>query len=106
MKKRPDWVQSLFDEENNFWKNEYPSKSNEEKAKYWASGLFRSMREQEEVNQSPYAIYSENWLRETLNADPNFLELLPQIFNVWGGMFDACKVERIIQRHLKNIKKV
>jgi len=88
-----------------FWKEEYPNLSIEEKAKYWAGGLFRSMRMQEESNQSPYAIYSENWLRETLNADPNFLELLPQIFNTWGGMFDAGKLERIIQRHSKNIEK-
>jgi hypothetical protein len=89
-----------------FWSEEYPNLSTEDKAKYWAGGLFRSMRMQEESNHSPYAIYSENWLRETLNADPNFLELLPQIFNLWGGMFDAGKVERIIQRHLKNIRKV
>ena len=86
-----------------FWNEEYPLKSLEEKAKYWAGGLFQSMRMQEENNQNPYSIYSENWLRETLKTDPNFLELLPQIYNVWGGMFDANKVDIIIQRHLKTI---
>ena len=101
---RPDWVQDLFDEEDNFWKNNYPKKSLDEKISYWASGLFRSMREQEEVNQNPYAIYSEKWLRETLEVEPNFLELLPLIYNVWGGMFDGGKVDRIIVKLLANMK--
>jgi hypothetical protein len=38
---RPSWVQDLFDEERNFWQNEYPQKTTEEKVKYWAGGLFR-----------------------------------------------------------------
>jgi hypothetical protein len=38
------------------------------------------MREQEESNLNPYAIYSENWLKETLKVEPNFLELLPHIY--------------------------
>lgn len=100
---RPDWVQDLFDDENNFWKEEYPKKTKEEKAKYWAGGLFQSMRWQEESNQNPYSIYSENWLRDALKTDPDFLELLPFIYNVWGGMFDTSKVDRIIQRLLKKI---
>lgn len=88
-----------------FWNEDYPKLSNEEKAKYWAGGLFRSMRMQEESNQNPYSIYSENWLRETLKNEANFLELLPQIYNIWGGMFEADKVDRIIRKHLKNINK-
>lgn len=103
--KRPGWVQELFDEESNFWKNEYPNKTEGEKVKYWAGGLFRSMRMQEESNQNPYSIYSENWLRETLKNEANFLEFLPQIYSIWGGTFDAGKVDRIIQKHLKNINK-
>jgi hypothetical protein len=86
-----------------FWKNEYPKMTNQEKAKYWAGSLFRSMRMQEESNQSPYIIYSEIWLRETLKLDPNFIELLPIIYNIWGGMFDSGKVDRIIQKHLKKM---
>ena len=88
----------------NFWQNEYPQKTTEEKAKYWSGGLFRSMREQEESNLNPYAIYSENWLKETLKVEPNFLELLPHIYNIWGGMFDAGKVDRIIKKLLTNLK--
>ena len=86
-----------------FWQEEYPSLSTTDKAKYWAGGLYRSMRWQEESNQNPYAIYSENWLRETLKTEPNFIELLPKIYNIWSGMFDAGKVDRIVQRLLKKI---
>jgi len=89
----------------NFWKNEYPNLSREEQAKHWAGGLFRSMREQEESNLSPYAIYSERWLKEVLEQDRNFMELLPFIYNIWGGMFDAGKVDRIISNLLKKIQK-
>ena len=89
----------------NFWQNEYSKLSKEDKAKKWAGGLFQSMRMQEESRQNPYAIYSENWLRDALKTDPDFLELLPLIYNIWGGMFDAGKVDRIVQRHLKNINK-
>jgi hypothetical protein len=88
-----------------FWKEEYPELPTEEKAKYWAGGLFQSMRMQEESRLNPYSIYSENWLRETLKLEPNFLELLPQIYNVWGGMFDASKVDRIVSKHLKTLNK-
>ncbi|MFM6519467.1 MAG: hypothetical protein ACKPIC_23875, partial [Microcystis panniformis] len=63
-----------------FWSHEYQNLSNEEKVTYWAGGLFRSMRMQEESNQNPYSIYSENWLRETLKNEANFLEFLPQIY--------------------------
>lgn len=88
----------------NFWKNEYPKLSREEQSKHWAGGLFRSMREQEESNLNPYAIYSESWLKGVLEQDPNFIELLPFIYNIWGGMFDAGKVDRIIKRLLVKIK--
>ncbi|MTH15803.1 hypothetical protein [Flavobacterium sp. LC2016-01] len=83
---------------------EYNLLSKEEQVKYWAGGLFRSMRMQEESRQNPYAIYSENWLKETLKLEPNFIEMLPEIYNVWGGMFDVNKVDNIIQRLFKNIK--
>jgi hypothetical protein len=86
-----------------FWQAEYPALPAEEKAKYWAAGLFRGMRSQEESGLNPYAIYTENWLKETLKQEPNFIDMLPMIYNVWGGMFDAAKVDRIIRRHLKNI---
>jgi hypothetical protein len=62
------------------------------------------MREQEESNLSPYAIYSERWLKGALEQDPNFIELLPFIYNVWGGMFDASKVDRIIKKLITKMK--
>ena len=86
-----------------FWKGEYPKLPVEERARHWAGGLFQSMRMQEESRQNPYAIYSENWLRDALKTEPDFIELLPEIYNIWGGMFDAGKVDRILQRLLKRI---
>lgn len=101
--KRPDWVQKLFDNENIFWTNEYPKKSHDEKVKYWAGILFKSMREQEESGLKIYAIYTEKWLKSTLEREPRFLEMLPNIYNIWGGMFDSGKVDRIIHEHLKRL---
>jgi hypothetical protein len=102
---RPDWVQQLFDEELSFWKNEYPLKSNDEKIKYWAAILYKSMRDQEESGLKTYAIYTENWLINTLEREPNFIDFLPKIYNIWGGMFDTGRVDNIIQKHIKNIEK-
>jgi hypothetical protein len=100
-----DYLQ-LKDEEQKEYEQliiKYNSYSLDEKAKYWAGGLFKSMRWQEESRLNPYDIYSEKWLLDTLNIDSNFLELLPKIYNIWGGMFDANKVDNIIQKLLKKI---
>ena len=88
-----------------FWQTEYPKLSLKEKAKHWSGELFSSMRMQEEAGQNAYSIYSEKWLKGVLEQDSNFVELLPHIYNLWGGMFDSGKVDRIIKRHLKNISK-
>lgn len=88
---------------DDFLKVEYPKKNLEEKVKYWAGDLFRYMRWQEESGNNPYSIYSKNWLSETLKLEPDFLEMLPKIYNLWGGMFDAGKVDRIIKKLLKEL---
>ena len=87
-----------------FWKEEYPYLPTEEKIKIWAGGMYRAMREQGESGLNEYVIYSENWLRETLEQEPNFISMLPAIYNIWGGMFDSGKVDRIIQKLLKKIQ--
>jgi hypothetical protein len=88
-----------------FLKEDYVLLNDEKKAKYWSGNLFRSMRSQEESGLSPYAIFTEQALKEILKQEPKFIELLPLIYRTWGGMFDADKVDRIIQKHLKNISK-
>lgn len=88
-----------------FLKEEYILFDDQKKAEYWGGNLFRSMRSQEESGLSPYAIYNEHALKEILEQEPKFLDLLPLIYRIWGGMFDADKVDRIIQKHLKNILK-
>ncbi len=101
---RPDWVQDLFDEEANFWKSVYPQKTEVDKIQFWAGSLFKSMRNQEESGLKVYAIYSKEWLKDTLIKEPNFLRMLPSIYNTWGGMFDSGKVDRIIQKLLKELE--
>ena len=86
-----------------FWKDEYVHLSAEDKAKYWSGYLFRSMREQEGSGLNVYAIYTKYWLKSVLEKEPNFIQLLPLIYNIWGGLFDATKVDRIIQKLLKDI---
>jgi hypothetical protein len=88
-----------------FWQIEYSNLSIEEKVRYWAAGLYKSMRDQEENGLKVYVIYTETWLTDTLEKEPHFIEFLPEIYNIWGGMFDANKVDNIIKRHLKNIEK-
>ena len=104
-KQKPDWVQKILDDEKEFWKLVYPKKIENEKIKYWASSMYRSMREQRESGLKVYSIYTANWLKYALEKEPKFIELLPQIYKVWGGMFDSGVVDRIIKKHLKNIEK-
>jgi len=87
-----------------FWLEEYPTLSRDEKVKYWAGDMFRSMRDQEESGLKVYAIYSKEWLKDTLIKEPDFLRMLPNIYNTWGGMFDSGKVDRIIQKLLKELE--
>lgn len=75
----------------------------EEKVKYWAGDMYRSMRWQRESGLNPYSIYSEDRLREILKLEPNFMELLPKIYNIWGGMFDSGKVDRVLQKQYKKM---
>ncbi|MBN8650569.1 MAG: hypothetical protein J0L67_04040 [Cytophagales bacterium] len=79
---RPKWVQEIFDNENDFWKKTYPQKTEEEKVKYWASTLYRDMRQQEESGLIIYNIYSSIWLTNTLEKEPDFLNMLPKIYSI------------------------
>lgn len=93
------------EEAQKFWKKEYPRMKDDEKAKYWSGLLFRSMRSQEESGLNPYSIYTELALKDALKQEPRFIELLPLIYRTWGGMFDADKADKAIQKCLKNISK-
>ena len=85
--------------------DEYPKLSLDGKAKFWAGQMHRSMRWQSESGLNPYSIYSESGLIEILKFDPNFMQLLPRIYNIWSGTFDSEKVDRIMQKQYKNILK-
>lgn len=100
---RPEWVQKLFDEESIFWKNEYSIKPEEEKVRFWSASLHKSMRTQEESGLDPYVFYTDDWLKSTLAREPRFIEMLPKIYDMWGGMFDDKKVNGIIHKLLENM---
>jgi len=103
-KNRREWVQEIFDSEDNFWKRTYPQKTDNEKIKYWASTLYRNMRQQEESGLDAYAIYTITWLTDVLEKESDFLSMLPNIYNIWGNMFDSNRVDRTIKVHFKKIK--
>lgn len=103
MKNRPIWVQEIIDNENIFKKDKYPLFSDEEKISYWGAGLHRGMRWQAESGYDEYAIYTQHWLEGVLAQEPRFMELLPNIYSLWGASFDSEKVDTIIQRLYKQI---
>lgn len=87
-----------------FWDQNYPKKSNIEKAKYWASSLHRSMRSQEETGNNAYNIYTEQWMIGVLEVESNFLDLLPMIINIWSGVWDSYRIEKRIRKLYKKLK--
>ncbi len=61
------------------------------------------MRSQEESGLTVYAIYTKDCLKDALQKEPDFIEMLPKIYNIWGGTFDSGKVDRIIKKLLKEL---
>ena len=99
------FIEDLEAEERRCWEDEYVKLSTREKIDTWASSLFRSMRTQEESGSNPYIIYSQRWLKETLEREPEFMQLLPEIYRVWGGMFDSNKVDNKIKKLFSTLNK-
>jgi hypothetical protein len=104
IRKTPEWVQKIYDAEEKFWK-EYPHKTHEEKIKIWSGSLHMSMRSyQETVDNDPYRNYDEEWLRQTLQHEPDFLKLLPEIYGVWSGVWDQDKIHQKIMAAYKKLQ--
>ncbi|MBX7173246.1 MAG: hypothetical protein K1X72_19915 [Pyrinomonadaceae bacterium] len=66
--------------EDSFWKNDYGAKSFEEKAAYWANGMFRSERWQTESGLDIYEGYTPNWYQFAKKREPDFDKMLVYIF--------------------------
>ena len=90
-------------EEKIFWEQEYPCKTKEDKISHWASKMFRSMRTQTEIGQDPYDLYKNDWLKEVLKVEPNFISFLPEIFKVWTNVWDTEKVQNKINLMRKEL---
>lgn len=99
----PDWVRSLLDDDDNFWKTKYPIFSSEEKIKFWSGSLHRDMRWQAESGLDPYAIYNVDWYNEVKKIEPDIDFIMDEIFNrYWsstGGQWDK-------EEYLKRIRGV
>jgi hypothetical protein len=95
------FIEEIENEENKYWHEEYPELSKEERVKMWAGNLYRNMREQLESGLNPYEIYTKNMLKDTLEKEPNFIEMLPEIYSIWAEMFDSDKIDRKIKGLIK-----
>lgn len=74
--------------EESFWNNEYAAKSFEEKAAYWANGMFRSERWQTESGLDIYNGYTPFWYQFAKNREPDFDKMLLFIFERYQREFE------------------
>lgn len=74
--------------QDSFWKNEYAAKSFEEKAAYWANGMFRSERWQTESGLDIYNGYTPAWYEFAKKREPDFDKILVYIFERYERDFD------------------
>lgn len=71
------------------------------KVSYWSGRLHTQMRWQSESGLDPYSIYSKEWHLSTKKFEPNFDEIMDEVFSkYWGTGADWSKEE-----YLKRIGK-
>ncbi|NDV65977.1 hypothetical protein [Bacteroides sp. 224] len=87
-----------------FWSEEYSQMSFSDKIKYWGAERHQSMRWQEESGYPVEWLYTRKWLEEMLEIEPDFMKMLPDIYNMWGMSFDSEKIDKVIQELYKEIK--
>jgi hypothetical protein len=77
----------------------------DEKIKFWAMNLDDSMRtDQQTADYDPYRSYSEVWLRQTLQYEPDFIKFLPEIYARWIPVWDKNEVNRRIMTAYKKLQ--
>jgi hypothetical protein len=81
---------------NEFWSQEYPKLSLEEKKKYWLASTHRGMRSQGEALGDEYTEFSKKWYDFAKENEPDFDEIFKDVVKNLGFDFDWGKYyERI-----------
>ena len=73
----------LFDEmwqdQERYWKEEYPKKSRDEKIKEWLAGIHTGMRYQGESTGDAYSQFSPQWYKEVKSREPDFDDIFKEV---------------------------
>ena len=88
---REEFLKLIGDSKNseeNFWSEEYPNKSREEKVIYWLASTHKGMRMQGETGQSEYTEFSPKWYERAKSVEPHFDEIFKEVTSKLGFEFD------------------
>ena len=81
-------VNKSHEREKNFWSEEYPNKSKEERVMYWLASTHKGMRMQGEIGQSEYSEFSSKWYKRVKSVEPDFDEIFKEVVAKIGFDFD------------------
>ena len=76
------------DDENNFWKKEYPKMSYQKKVNYWLTTIHQGMRSQGEALGDEYSEFSKEWYETNKKIEPNFDSIFKEAIENIGFEFN------------------
>jgi len=83
-----EFLQQIIDNQNKFWKDEYPKLSLNEKKKYWLASTHKGMRTQGEALADEYSEFSKKWYDFAKENEPNFDEIFKYVADNLGFTFN------------------
>jgi hypothetical protein len=75
-----DWIKALEEATNRFWKEEYSKKDFNQKIDYWKNTLEKGFEDQKRMGLDEYSIFNKNWYQSVLEQEPDFDNIIQQLF--------------------------
>lgn len=86
-KKRPDWVQKMYEGQVYFDKEIYPKMSYSEKVDFWTTTIHQHFRWQGESGYDQYSMFTPEWYAEMIAETPDFDKIMEEVIdNRVGGV--------------------
>ncbi|WP_299883598.1 hypothetical protein [uncultured Lacinutrix sp.] len=92
-----EFLLKIIDDQNQFWSEEYPELSRDEKVKYWLDSTHKGMRTQREALADEYSEFSKKWYDHAINVEPDFDKIFKEAVSNIGFEFNWEEYNKRIQ---------
>lgn len=86
--------------QSDFWGNEYPRLSAEEKVNFWTADIHRGMRAAGEYGLDEYSMFTAEWYDRVLKNEPNFDKIMLEVIPMLGMMIDPVQYYSALEKPL------